>query len=386
MKDSLKSKIINLIPYSALTLMVIIFLWLIPQVEVLSNFTSNFFAVISPFIAGGIIAYILNMPTRAIERLLKRINIRFIIKKSRMLSVLMLFVIIVLLFTAVLNLIIPAVRTSVALFISEFPTYQQNIANLIAHVSEIELPDFLTEFFEGEGGIIPMLHDFIHNFDFGGFLSSVILGVGGVFSTFFRGFVTLVSSIYFLVEKDRIKGFITRLVAVLIPDKANAFILKYFRKLDFNFHQYVYAQTIDGLILGTLMFIALTVFGSPYALVLALMMGIVNYIPYFGSIFGTAVAVIVVAFSQDLGTAALAAAVMFGIQQLDGNVIQPKLMSESFSVSPLLVIISVTIGGAYGGILGMLVAIPIAAVLKDMLDSFIEYREKGNCGGEDAGI
>ena len=376
MNNSIKSKITNLIPYFAIILMVIIFLWLISQVEAISGFASNFFGVISPFIAGGIIAYVLNMPTMAIERLIKRTNIRFAVKKSRLLSVLALFTIIVLLFTAVLNLIVPTVRNSIALFIAEFPIYWQNAANIIAHVGEIEFPDFLTDFFEGEGGIIHMLQDFIQNFDFGGFISAVLLGVGGVFSAFFNGFITLVSSIYFLIEKDRIKSFLKRLVSVLLPDKVNAFILTYSKKLDFNFHQYVYAQTIDGLILGTIMTIALTAFGSPYALVLGLMLGIVNYIPYFGSIFGTAVALVVVAFSQGFGTAALAALVLFAIQQLDGNVIQPKLMSESFSVSPLLVIISVTIGGAYGGIFGMLVAIPIAAVLKDMLDSFIEYSEK----------
>jgi predicted PurR-regulated permease PerM len=139
---------------------------------------------------------------------------------------------------------------------------------------------------------------------------------------------------------------------------------------------YIYTQTIDGMILGTMMTIVLAIAGSPFFLLLGLMLGIINYIPYFGSIVGTAIALVVVAFTQGLGIALILLPIMFIIQQLDGNFIQPKLMGGSFSLSPLLIIVSVTIGGAYAGILGMLMAIPIVAVLKDILDSVVEYRAK----------
>jgi predicted PurR-regulated permease PerM len=165
------------------------------------------------------------------------------------------------------------------------------------------------------------------------------------------------------------------MIAAICTFKANETIIKYSRKLNHNFHMYIYTQTIDGIILGSLMIGLLLIFRSPHALLLGLILGIVNYIPYFGSIFGTAFAVIVVAFTQGIPTAAVAGVFMFIIQQADGNFIQPKLMGGSFSLSPLLVIISVTIGMHYAGILGMLMAIPIVAILKDLLDEYIEYRE-----------
>jgi len=111
-------------------------------------------------------------------------------------------------------------------------------------------------------------------------------------------------------------------------------------------------------------------------LLLGLVLGILNYVPYFGSIVGTAIALVVVAFTQGFGVALILLPIMFFVQQLDGNFIQPKLMGGSFSLSPLLIIVSVTIGGAYAGILGMLMAIPIVAVIKDLLDSFMAYREE----------
>jgi predicted PurR-regulated permease PerM len=135
-------------------------------------------------------------------------------------------------------------------------------------------------------------------------------------------------------------------------------------------------QTIDGLILGTIVTIELYILRSPYALVLGIMLGIVNYIPYFGSIIGSAVAVVVIAFTQGIPMAAIAAAVLLITQQIDGNIIQPKLMGSSFALSPLLIIISVTVGGALAGVFGMIIAIPIVAVLKDIFESIVIYNEK----------
>jgi len=122
--------------------------------------------------------------------------------------------------------------------------------------------------------------------------------------------------------------------------------------------------------------IELFILGSPYFLILGILLGVLNYIPYFGSIIGCFIAIAVVAFTQSIGMAALAAALLLVTQQIDGNIIQPRLMSGSFSLSPLLVIISITIGGAFAGMLGMIIAIPVVAVLKDMLESIIEYFER----------
>ncbi|MCL2839366.1 MAG: AI-2E family transporter [Defluviitaleaceae bacterium] len=122
--------------------------------------------------------------------------------------------------------------------------------------------------------------------------------------------------------------------------------------------------------------IVLLILGSPHAIVLGIMLGIVNYVPYFGSLFGTIVVVIVVALTQGFTMGAISAGLLIVVQQIDANIVQPKLMSGSFSLSPLLVIISITIGGAIGGILGMLVAIPIVAVLKDIWDEILAHFER----------
>jgi len=195
-------------------------------------------------------------------------------------------------------------------------------------------------------------------------------------SAVFRAFLTFISSIYIILEKEKFKEFLCRVIKAFTPNLASDLVIQYSRRLNKNFKQYIYTQTIDGLILGSIATIELYILRSPFALVLGIMLGIVNYVPYFGSIFGSLAAVIVVAFTQGLSTAALAALILLITQQIDGNVIQPKLMGSHFRLSPFLVIVSITIGGAAAGILGMIAAIPIVEVLKVMFEGIIEYYER----------
>ena len=332
-----------------------------------------FFGVIAPFVTGAIFAYILNLPCSAIEKQMMRVNNGLFRRKSRPLSVALLLIIVAILLVVTLNMIIPAISRNIVQFVGDFPAYEQTFREWVANIENMDLPEFFPEI--NEDALVQVLFDFVQGFDTESFLSSAIAGLGGAAATVFRGFLTVIASIYFLLEKGKIKAYFFRLVASFSTDQTNHIVIKYTNKLNNNFRQYIFTQTIDGIILGSIMFIVLSLFGSQYAFVLALMLGILNYIPYFGSIVGTFISVVVIAFTQGLGTAGIAAIVMFIIQQLDGNVIQPKLMGGSFSLSPLLIITSVTIGGFYGGILGMLVAIPIVAILKDLLDELILYAE-----------
>jgi len=364
----------SMVPYFILGIGLIIAFRFISEISFFTGIVGRFFGVVAPFFAGGIIAYILNLPCGGIQRLLLKINNGFIKKRSRPLSVLILLIIVIILLVFILNLIIPAIYSSILLFINEFQNYAQTFSTWIDAINDWDLPEFFPDI--NEDALINVAQDFVQNFNLEGAAASLITGLGGAFMSVFRTIITIIASIYFLLEKDRLRSFIGRMIKAVTSTRTNEIIVKYASKLNFNFHRYIYTQTIDGIILGSIMIVVLLLFGSPFALVLGIILGVVNYIPYFGSIFGTALAVLVVAFTQGIPTAAVAAVVMFTIQQLDGNVIQPKLMGGSFSLSPLLIIISVTIGGFYAGVFGMLVAIPIVAIFKDLLDDYIAYREK----------
>jgi len=375
----------SMIPYYILALAIILTFRLTAEVRFFADTVGRFWSIISPFLTGAIFAYILNLPCCALQRLIQKLDnsfinnqhkyvkvvTSFIVRKSRAFSVLLLFAIVIVIISLALNMLIPAIRDSFALFIGGIESYEATIREWIYNLNEMDMPEFISDLLNEET-IITVFQSWFNNFDFSNVMSRILSGFGGVF----HAFLAIISSIYLLIEKDKLKPFVIRLIEAVAPKSTNETILKYSRQLDYNFRQYIFAQTIDGIILGSIMTIVLLLFGSPFALLLGLILGVVNYIPYFGSIFGTAFAVLVIAFTQGLPTAAFAAVIMFAIQQFDGNFIQPKLMGKTFSLSPLLVIISVTIGLHYGGVLGMLVAIPIVAILKDLLDAYVLYKRE----------
>ncbi|MCL2576696.1 MAG: AI-2E family transporter [Defluviitaleaceae bacterium] len=374
MQKIFKSRLLRSIgPYFLLGVLLIIAFRIVTGIGFFAEHIERFWGVVTPFFIGGVIAYILNLPCSAIQRLFGKANNRFLQTRSRGLSVLALFVIIIALLVLAVNFVVPPVSRSVATFVEELENYEETFKGWIESVDSWNLP-FLPDI--NEELIFAVVSDFIGSIDPDLITTSIIAGFGATARALFSSILIIISSIYFLIEKDNLKSFMKNAVAALTSTKTNTTVLKYSQKLNHNFHMYIYTQTIDGIILGSLMILLLLLFRSPHALLLGLILGFVNYIPYFGSIFGTLFAVIVVAFTQGIPTAAVAAIFMFILQQLDGNFIQPKLMGGSFSLSPLLVIISVTIGMAYGGVLGMLVAIPIVAILKDIIDEYIIYREE----------
>jgi len=370
----------SIVPYFLLGVLLIIAFNLIASIGIFATHFSRFWGVISPFFSGAIIAYILNIPCNAIQRLYQRIYIGkredggFFRRRSRALSVVTLLIIVAALIGLVISIVVPAVSGSINAFMYDLERHEETLRGWMQSIEAWNLPAFFPEI--NQDTIFDFITDFVDTLNMENIVAWLVAGFGTAFSLLFTTILTIVSAIYFLIEKERLTDFMRRMVAAILPEKTNGTILKYTRKLNHNFHMYIYAQTIDGIILGTLMTGLLFIFRSEHAVLLGIILGVVNYIPYFGSIFGTAFAVVVVAFTQGVPTAALAGIFMFILQQVDGNFIQPKLMAGSFSLSPLLVIISVTIGMSYGGILGMLIAIPIVAIFKDVLDEYIEYREQ----------
>ena len=373
--ETMTKKIRSLFPYFLLAVAVILANMLVNQIGVFTGFLGRFWGIITPFFYGFLLAYVLNIPYNALLRLLGKSKNEFILKRRKPLSIIATFAGLALFVYSIMRLVLPTLYDSILFFIEEAPVYYERLLEFI--------DDFIgMEFFgleiTAEGvaeGIAAVFQDMLQNFNMEALAGQVNAFIMGVFSVVFTTILALVASIYILVEKDKLKAFAFRFVRAFTTPMALESIVEFSGRLNRNFKQYIYAQTIDGLILGTIVTIQLYFMGSPYFLLLGIMLGILNYIPYFGSIIGSAIAVIVIALTQSVNMALIAAVILFITQQIDGNFIQPRLMSGSFSLSPLLVIISITVGGAFAGILGMIAAIPIVAILKDLLEGIIVHYE-----------
>ena len=365
----------SLLPWFLLALAVLAAHQVLSHLGIFLDVLRELWIIVTPFFSGFLIAYILNIPRNGIERFLAWTKVGFFVKRRKMLSVILVYLLFLLLVALILTIVIPAIVNAISLFITNFEAHYENALQFVANINAMDILGLHIPIDEALGSF----RDWVHGIQLGDILAqlnTVIDVSGAIFGGVFHTFIALISSVYMLAGKDRILAFFRRAFRAVTSNNVYQVTLKHIQGLNKNFKQYVHTQTIDGLILGTMATIALWIMGSPFALTLGIMLGIVNYVPYFGSIFGTIIAVVVVAFTQGLGMGLIATITLLVIQQIDANVIQPKLMSGSFSLSPLLVIISITVGGAFAGVLGMIVAIPIVAVLKDILESVIAHYEQ----------
>ena len=120
----------------------------------------------------------------------------------------------------------------------------------------------------------------------------------------------------------------------------------------------------------------MAIMGVKYSLLLGVFIGISNLIPYFGAIVGVAISIIITLLTGGWKQALIMAIVVIVLQQIDANIINPRITSSRLKISPLLVIFAVTIGGAYFGVMGMFIAVPIVALIKLIIDDFIEQKLK----------
>lgn len=351
----------------------------ITRMDIFVSWIKSFLQVVSPFFYGFLIAYVLNIPCVALQRLFGKSKLGFIARKRKVLSILVTYVLVIVLVVLVLRLMVPYVYASLSTFFGNFNDYYKRAEEFAQYINDLDI--FGIEISMEE--IRASVQSFgIENISMDNITASISAAYS-VSSAVFKGFLAAISSIYILMEKQAFKVYFQRMLRSFMRPSVFGFVMGYANQLNRNAKQYIYTQTIDGIILGTIATIELYVLRSPFALVLGIMLGILNYIPYFGSIIGSLVAIAVVALTQGLPTAALAAVILLVTQQIDGNIIQPRLMGGSFKLSPLLIIISITVGGAFFNALGMIAAVPIVAVIKEMLDDIIKHLEKRKADAAD---
>jgi len=202
--------------------------------------------------------------------------------------------------------------------------------------------------------------------------SDIVSGVKDFFST---AVFAVIFAIYFLLDGKSVTAYGERLVHALVGDKLDAQAERILSDADRVFSGYIRGQFVDAFLVGAMGAVLFSLLGIPYGAVVGMLMGIGNLIPYVGTPTGI-ISVILVCLAQGEGqkmVLGLVAIAVIGF--VDGNIINPRLLSDNVDVHPLLVVAALIAGGAIGGIAGMLVAVPAAAFLKVQLDRWMEARE-----------
>lgn len=330
----------------------------------------EFINIIMPFLGGLLISYILHFPASRFERGLKKSKSKLVSKKARGLSILFAYLIAILLIIITINMILPPVIESVIELVNNFQGYYEKLLNNISELPE----DSILKSEQVENVLTS-----IKNID----LSKIInvdtimeyaKGAIGIATSIFDIFVMIIVSIYALVERDNILNFARRLIRAIFEESTCEKIERYFNNSNQIFFRFLSSQVIDAVIVGILATIVMSILKVKYAVLLGFMIGIFNIIPYFGAIVAVAIAILITIITGGLSQAIWMGISVIILQQIDANVINPKIVGNSLEISPLLIIFSVTVGGAYFGVLGMFLAVPVAAVLKILIDDYIELK------------
>ena len=354
-----------------LAVAIIVIFHIVSESAAIFGWLSFFFAAIAPFVWGFMIAYALNIPREGLEKLLLRLEYPFVRRRVRGLSVALTYIGFILIISILSVLVFPQIYHSMVDFVVFLPELVDAVGYFL-----IELDQNIAIPFLG-------LSEFTAGFDADEIISLFNMeNVIAVFNTLvslagslFRAAIALISSVYFLLEGERIKIASARIFKAVMSHKFYAAFMKYGGDINVYFKRYIFCQVMDAIILGAIMTFVLSVMGINHAFALGPMLGFANLIPYFGSIVGTIAAIIVILLTEGPQMGMIAGIVMLVIQQIDANFIFPRLLGGSMKIPPLLVIIGITVGGAYYGILGMIMAIPIVTVARNVIDDILRNIE-----------
>ncbi len=337
---------------------------------------SNFLELLKPFFMAILLAYILYIPGKSIEKRLKKSKLKLAKNHARGFSTLAVYIALVVFIFVVIDFVIPAVSESITELAYNLPNYYNSTIeylenlpedSIIAKLNIIELVRNIETI-----NIMQEIVKWVNVENIGQYIEGIVDATGAIFDLF----VTLVVSVYMLLERDDIKSFFKNVSAAVLDKKSNNQFLEYCYKANKIFFTFISSQVLDAILVGIIAAIVMSIMKIKYGILLGFFIGLFNIIPYFGAIVAVVVAVIITIFTGGFTQALWLAIIIIALQQIDANIINPRILGTSLDLSPILVIFAVTVGGAYFGVLGMFLGVPVCALLKIIVNDLIENRKK----------
>ena len=351
------------------TILMLIYLGL-TNLDKISNFISNLFSVLSPFLLGLLFALLLLTPCKAIERNLEKSKFKFFKKRRRGLSVLFTYIMVLSIIVLLLQFALPAITSNIAELISNIPGFYNSAVEYVTNIPEDSWLNSIDFSFILNNISLENIQNYF-NIER---IFSYLKGVINFATTIFSLFVAIILSVYILLDREKILNFISRFMNAVFGKKMEHGVIKYLHKTISIFSKFISAQFMDAIVIGTLCSITLMILDVKYALTLGPLIGLANMIPYFGAIFAAIVAIIITIFTGGFWKALTVLIFILILQQIDANIINPKILSDNLKTTPLLVILAVTVGGGFFGVIGMFLGVPVFVTIKAIIMDYIESK------------
>lgn len=337
------------------------FYWLLNNLTGVGDFIHRFFRLLFPFILGGVIAFILNIPMTKIEKFikkkLKRKKTHFPVRTiSITLALLIFFAVIV----AISFLLIPELIENIQLLISNIPQVVSDVQDWALKLAD-DYPDIQKQIeaaFESNG---TSFNDFIVSI-----LNHVINGSLNFFSSLVSGlftvFTAIVFAIYMLNQKEQLVIGSKKLMYAYVKKQHADKVIDMARLANQTFSKFISGQCVEAVLLGCIFFAVLNLLGFPYALIISVLISITALIPMFGAMIAMVIGAVLIAVTSPI-KAILFIIIFQIIQQIENNFIYPKVVGKSVGLSSMWTLLAVILGGSLMGIVGMIIGLPLASII-----------------------
>lgn len=322
------------------------------------------YGILHPLVLGFMIAYVVNILMRFLERhYFPKAEQSWIHKTKRPVCLLLSYVLILLILVAVITLVLPKVVDTIRALSAVLPEYWEQIRRWFG--DHQEQWSFVNEWMSGDSFSWDSISERIQSSvpqSIGGILTSSISLLSGFTSGLFSLIVGLAFSAYLLASKERLLAQIKRLQEAFIGPETAARLNTVLSVANESFSNFITGQCTEAVILGALCILGMLIFGFPYATSVGIFIGVTSLIPILGAYLGAAVGVLLI-FQVDPTKALLFIVFIIVLQQLEGNLIYPRVMGTSIGLPGIWVFAAVMVGGGLGGIVGMLFSVPVAATI-----------------------
>ena len=327
---------------------------IISSIYVLFNYRVQIMSLVTPFFVAFVIAYLLNPIVVMLQKK----------KVPRTFAVAIIYIIFFVMIFGLVNRFVPVISVEISRLESLVPEYSKYtmdfLVNFNEQINRLELPETLQQ----------SIQDNSQNIEQGllNFLKTIPqIGINIAVGTF-QVFLVLVYTFYILRDYYSIQEYILKLVS---PKKQQKFT-KVFREIDETLGNYIRGQLIICTLIGIFTYIGLRILNVEFALILGIVAGVTNIIPYFGPFIGAIPSLIVAAFADPMLAVKVAIWITI-VQQVESNLVSPQVLGKKMGMHPLLVIFSLIAGGKFMGILGMIIGVPVVAIIRVLIRNFLAH-------------
>lgn len=376
MKIECNKKYTTISVYSVITFTVCLLIFvLMAKFSAVISGVKTFFSVISPVLYGAVIAYLLNpimvrLDTFFRRKLEKR---KHCLKMSRIFSVILTIIIFLVMLATLGAIIIPQVTESIKQIFDNIGVYMNSFEIWMNEIFKNNSQ--LAEIIDGHiKNIGTYIEDFINEASpqIGEFLKKITGGAVSIVTALKDVLIGIIIAVYFLLDKEHFLAQVKKAVCAIFPQKAAKGFFKVCAMTNRSFGGFISGKIVDSIIIGILCFICMTIMRFDYSLLISVIVGVTNIIPIFGPIIGAIPGALLLLISAPKQFIPFLILILV-IQQLDGHVIGPKILGETTGLPTFWVLFAILVGGGLMGVVGMIIGVPLLAVIYSLTSELINY-------------